>query len=82
MMSKQKTRQLTPDKGLYIFMRLPNPTTGLLAFDAMLDAADKITKQLQGRLCDEKHQTLTQSTLESMRSQILNFNLMKEGDNH
>ena len=82
MMSKQTTRQLTPDKNLNIFMRVPNPITGLLAFDAMLDAADKITKQLQGRLCDEKRQTLTQSTLESMRSQILNFNLMKEGDNH
>ena len=48
----------------------------------MLDTADKITKQMQGRLCDEKPQTLTQTTLESMRSQILNFNLMKEGDNH
>lgn len=69
-------------KGLNIFMCLPNPTSGLLAFDAMLDAADQITKQLQGRLCDEKRQTLTQATLESMRSQILNFNLMKEGDNH
>ena len=69
-------------KGLNIFMCLPNPTSGLLAFDAMLDAADKIAKQLQGGLCDEKRQTLTQATLESMRSQILNFNLMKEGDNH
>jgi len=48
----------------------------------MLDTADKITKQMQGRLCNEKPQTLTQTTLESMRSQILNFNLMKEGDNH
>jgi FtsZ-interacting cell division protein ZipA len=48
----------------------------------MLYAADKITKQLQGRLCDDKRHTLTQEKLESMRSQILNFNLMKEGDNH
>ena len=39
-------------------------------------------KQLQSRLYDEKRQLLSQPTLQSMRTQILNFNLMKEGDNH
>ena len=39
-------------------------------------------KQLQSRLYDKKSQLLFQSILQSMRSQILNFNLMKEGDNH
>ena len=69
-------------KGLVIFMRLPSPTNGLLAFDAMLDAADKMAKHLNGRLCDEKRQTLTEATLENMRSRILNFNLMQQGDNN
>jgi cell division protein ZipA len=69
-------------QGLVIFMRLPCPANGLLAFDAMLDAADKMAKHLNGRLCDENRQTLTEVTLEDMRSRILNFNLMQQGDNN
>ncbi len=67
-------------KGLVVFMRLPSPVNGSLAFDAMLDAADKITKQLNGRLCDDKRRTLTETTLEAMRSRILNFNLSQQVD--
>ena len=67
-MWKQKIRQLNPD--------IDN------AFDAMLDWTDQTMKQLQSRLYDKKSQLLFQSILQSMRSQILNFNLMKEGDNH
>jgi cell division protein ZipA len=69
-------------KGLVIFMRLPSPANGLLSFDAMLDAADKIAKRLNGRLCDEHRQTLTEATLEAMRSRILNFNLTQQDDNN
>ena len=69
-------------KGLVMFMRLPCPANGLLAFDAMLEAADQMAKHLNGRLCDEKRQTLTEVTLEDMRSRILNFNLMQQGDNN
>jgi cell division protein ZipA len=69
-------------QGLVIFMRLPSQANGLLAFDAMLDAADKMAKHLNGRLCDEKRQTLTEATLENMRSRILNFNLMQQGDDN
>ena len=69
-------------KGLVIFMRLPSPVNGLLAFDAMLNAADKIAKQLNGQLCDEKRRTLTEATLEDMRSRILNFNLSQQLDNN
>ena len=63
-------------------MRLPSTTNGLLAFDAMLDAADKIAKRLNGQLKDEHRQTLTEATLEKMRSRILNFNLTQQLDNH
>lgn len=69
-------------QGLVIFMRLPSPANGLLAFDAMLDAADKIAKRLNGQLRDEHRQTLTEATLEKMRSRILNFNLTQQLDNH
>lgn len=69
-------------KGLVVFMRLPSPANGLLTFDAMLDAADKIAKQLNGKLGDEKRQALTETTLEAMRSRILNFNLSRQADNN
>jgi cell division protein ZipA len=69
-------------QGLVVFMRLPSTTNGLLAFDAMLDAADKIAKRLNGQLKDEHRQTLTEATLEKMRSRILNFNLTQQLDNH
>jgi cell division protein ZipA len=69
-------------QGLVVFMRLPSPANGLLAFDAMLDAADKIAKRLNGQLKDEHRRTLTEATLEKMRSRILNFNLTQQLDNH
>jgi cell division protein ZipA len=68
-------------QGLMVFMRLPSPTNGLLVFDAMLEAADKIAKQLSGQLRDEHRQKLTEATLEKMRSRILNFNLTQQSDN-
>ena len=69
-------------QGLAIFMRLSSPANGLLAFDAMLDAADKMEKRLNGQVMDERRQTLTEATLEKMRSRILNFNLIQQLDNH
>jgi cell division protein ZipA len=65
-------------QGLLIFMRLPSPANGLLAFDAMLDAADKMAKRLNGQVKDEHRQTLTESTLENMRGRILNLNLKQQ----
>jgi cell division protein ZipA len=69
-------------QGLVVFMRLPSPANGLLVFDAMLDAADKIAKRLNGQLKDEHRQILTEATLEKMRSRILNFNLTQQLDNY
>ena len=78
---KPETLATLQTKGLVIFMRLPNPANGLLSFDAMLDAADKMAKRLGGRLCDEQRQTLTEATLETMRGRIFNFNVTQQGDN-
>jgi cell division protein ZipA len=69
-------------QGLVIFKRLSSPANGLLAFDAMLDAAEKIAKRLNGQLRDEHRQILAEATLEKMRSRILNFNLTQQLDNH
>lgn len=69
-------------QGLVMFMRLPNPANSLIVFDAMLAAADKIAKRLNGQLRDEHRQILTEATLEKMRSRILNFNLMQQFDDN
>ena len=58
--------------GLLIFARLPGPVNGLALFDDLLDAAQKMTDKLDGTLCDESRQALSQSSIESMRSRILN----------
>jgi len=62
-------------KGLVFFTTLPNPINGLTLFDEMLDTATKVADRLDGELCDDQHQTLTDNYLERIRSKILNFNL-------
>lgn len=69
-------------QGLVIFMQLPSQANSLLVFDAMLAAADKIAKHLNGQLRDEHRHTLTEATLEKMRSRILTFNLTQQLEQH
>jgi cell division protein ZipA len=73
---------LTPDqlatlktKGLVFFATLPKPINGLTIFDEMLDTAIKTANKLNGELCDDKHQPITDNYLEHIRSKILHFNL-------
>jgi len=61
--------------GLLVFARLPGPVNGLSLFDDLLDVAEKMTDKLDGSLCDESRQPLTQSAIEAMRSRILTLNL-------
>jgi len=61
--------------GLLVFARLPGPVNGLTLFDDLLDVAQKMTDKLDGTLCDESRQAISQSAIEDMRSRILNLNL-------
>jgi len=61
--------------GLLVFARLPGPVNGLTLFDDLLDVAQKMTDKLNGTLCDESRQPLSQSAIEAMRSRILNLNI-------
>lgn len=61
--------------GLLIFAKLPGPVNGLTLFDDLLDAAIKMTERLGGVLCDDKREPISQATLETMRSHILDLNL-------
>jgi cell division protein ZipA len=62
-------------KGLVFFATLPKPINGLTLFDDMLDTAIKTANKLNGELCDDQHQPVTDSYLEQVRSKILSFNL-------
>lgn len=66
--------------GILLFARLPGPVNGLAVLDAMLDCATQMAEQLDGVVCDEQRQPLTDQALESVRARIfeLNLNLQKD----
>lgn len=66
--------------GLLVFARLPGPVNGLTLFDDLLDVAQKMTDKLDGTLCDESRQVLSQSAIEAMRNRILNLNLQLQAE--
>lgn len=66
--------------GVLLFARLPGPVNGLAVLDAMLDCATQMAAQLDGIVCDEQRQPLTEQTLEAMRGQIFELNLNLQND--
>jgi len=66
--------------GLLVFARLPGPVNGLTLFDDLLDVAQKMTDKLDGTLCDESRDILSQSAIEAMRSRILSLNLQLQAE--
>lgn len=71
---------LLPDKfvsmstpGLLIFARLPAPVNGLALFDDLLDTAKNMTQSLDGVLCDETRQPVSDEAIESMRTKIFEY---------
>lgn len=61
--------------GLLIFSHLPGPINGLAVFDELLDTAQKMTDKLDGVLSDESRDPISKTSIEAMRSRILDFNL-------
>ena len=61
--------------GVLLFAKLPGPINGLAVLDAMLDCANQMAEQLDGVVCDETRQPLTDASLENMRSRIFELNL-------
>jgi cell division protein ZipA len=66
--------------GILIFAKLPGPINGLTLFDDVLEAATQLADKLDGTLCDEQRQPISQSHLESMRSQILSLNFTLQSE--
>jgi len=59
--------------GLVLFMRLPGPFGGRVAFELMLNTAQKLAESLEGSLTDERHISLTSQTIHLLRERIANF---------
>ncbi|MBT8419562.1 MAG: cell division protein ZipA [Gammaproteobacteria bacterium] len=57
-------------KGLILFMQLPGPLDGLVAFELMLNVAQKLAKSLEGELCDDTRSTLTTQAANHLRERI------------
>lgn len=68
--------------GLLIFARLPGPVNGLVVFDDLLETAQSLTERLGGILCDDARQPISDSRLETMRSQIFNLNFALHNENN
>lgn len=59
--------------GLVLFMRLPGPFGGRVAFELMLNTGQKIAEILEGNLEDEHHRSLTQQVIQTLRERIAHF---------
>ena len=66
--------------GLLLFANLPGPLNGLLLFDEILDAANQLAEQLDGVICNEMREPMTQKDIEAIRSKILNFNMAMQAE--
>jgi cell division protein ZipA len=59
--------------GLIFFMRLPGPLGGRVAFEYMLNHAQRMAELLKGNLEDEHRQTLNPESIAHLREGIENF---------
>ncbi|RKZ39952.1 MAG: cell division protein ZipA [Gammaproteobacteria bacterium] len=59
--------------GLALFMRLPGPFGGRVAYELMLNSAQRIAESLDGFLEDEGHAPLDQKKINILRDRIANF---------
>jgi cell division protein ZipA len=62
---------LTP--GVALFMRLPGPFGGRVAFELMLNSAKRIAETMEGSIVDERHKFLDQKKITALRERIANF---------
>ncbi len=65
--------------GLALFMRLPGPFGGRVAFELMLNNGQRMADMLEGLLVDEKHASITQKTIADLRTRIANFEQRSPG---
>ncbi len=59
--------------GLALFMKLPGPFGGRVAFELMLNHAERFAEALDGIVEDEQHKLINQQKITSLRERIANF---------
>lgn len=59
--------------GITLFMLLPGPLDGLVAYDQMLSCAQRLAHAAGGILQDERGSKLTAQTMERLREEVLDF---------
>lgn len=59
--------------GLVLFMRLPGPVEGRIAFELMLNTGQRLAQVLGGELRDETRSVLTVQTITHLRERIAEF---------
>lgn len=68
---KEREHFTTP--GLAFFMQLPGPLGGRVAFELMLNTAQRVADVLEGTLIDEREQVLTSEIIVELRDRIAQF---------
>jgi cell division protein ZipA len=64
--------------GVSFFIRLPGPHEPIEAFEAMVETAQCLVRNLNGSLRDENHSTITEQTLEHLRERIRTYQAHKK----
>lgn len=59
--------------GVAMFMRLPGPFGGRVALELLLNNAQKLAAQMEGRVVNERRQTLDQKLIDQLRLKITQF---------
>lgn len=59
--------------GVTLFMLLPGPLDGLIAYDQMLSCAQRLAHATGGLLHDERGSKLTPQSMERLRDEVLDF---------
>lgn len=57
--------------GVTMFLQLPGPLEGVVAFDDLINTAQRLAVELGGELEDQQHERLSQQQIEYMRERIV-----------
>jgi cell division protein ZipA len=61
--------------GLALFLQLPGPIDGVLAFEKMHQMGEMLAKKLSGILCDDKYNKVTAQSITHIKDEISEYNL-------
>ena len=61
--------------GLVLFLQLPGPIDGVLAFEKMHQMGEMLAKRLSGTLCDDKHNKITPQSVTHIKDEISEYSL-------